>query len=205
MMLKYIQKTIDSLKGISSGIKKNPEKWASLPVNATEFDEAALTLEKADAEINSAEQVLEQKREAARKLVDLYTPKLRQAANLAIGIHSGEEIKLSEYGLSVRRESVSHSIPTKSIILGISDESDGIGFIISIATQPEADHYEIERGVAPNVNELVLQPPFPLYKTTLKTAFVDDDVKKGVRYFYRVRAINSAGSGEWSESVNRVQ
>ena len=44
-----------------------------------------------------------------------------------------------------------------------------------------------------------------LYKTTTKTPFVDDDVFKGVRYFYKVRAINAAGEGPWSEAVSRVQ
>ena len=38
-----------------------------------------------------------------------------------------------------------------------------------------------------------------------KLSFVDDDVEKGTRYFYRFRGLNSNGSGEWSEPVSRVQ
>jgi len=44
-----------------------------------------------------------------------------------------------------------------------------------------------------------------MYKTTTKTTFVDDDVAKAIRYFYRVRAANASGFGPWSEIVSRVQ
>ncbi|MCL5028927.1 MAG: hypothetical protein M1480_07895, partial [Bacteroidetes bacterium] len=38
-------------------------------------------------------------------------------------------------------------------------------------------------------------PEMKFFKATKKAAFVDDDVVKGVRYFYRVRATNTAGAG----------
>ena len=43
------------------------------------------------------------------------------------------------------------------------------------------------------------------FKTTKKTSFVDDEVPKGVRVFYRVRAANTNGVGPWSEAVSKVQ
>ncbi|HRH48838.1 MAG TPA: fibronectin type III domain-containing protein [Panacibacter sp.] len=52
---------------------------------------------------------------------------------------------------------------------------------------------------------LVLQPPYSHYKTTKKLTFTDDDVKRGQRYFYRVRGLDRNGYGEWSEPVSRVQ
>jgi hypothetical protein len=38
-----------------------------------------------------------------------------------------------------------------------------------------------------------------------KTSFIDDEVAKGIRIFYRVRAANTNGVGPWSEAVSRVQ
>jgi hypothetical protein len=40
---------------------------------------------------------------------------------------------------------------------------------------------------------------------TKKTSFVDDDVPKGTRIFYRVRAANTKGVDPWSEAVSMVQ
>jgi len=51
----------------------------------------------------------------------------------------------------------------------------------------------------------VLQPPYPFLKSTKKLVYVDDDVEAGVRYFYRVRAVNATGAGAWSEPVSAVQ
>jgi len=42
------------------------------------------------------------------------------------------------------------------------------------------------------------------FKTTKKTSFVDDEVAKGTRIFYRVRAANANDRDAWSEAVSRV-
>lgn len=39
------------------------------------------------------------------------------------------------------------------------------------------------------------------FESTKKTSFVDDEVPKGVRVFYRVRAANTNGVGLWSEPL----
>jgi len=39
-----------------------------------------------------------------------------------------------------------------------------------------------------------------LFKTTRKISFVDDDVVKGQRVFYKVRAVNPAGVGPWKRA-----
>jgi hypothetical protein len=204
-MLKYIQNLVDSLKSVVSGMKKNPEKWANLPVTVQDVESDIAELEKADSDIKDAEQSLTQKREVARTLATAKSSRLSQLQNLAIGLHADNSSKLTEYNIDARKISSAKPVPGKVHIVSITDDVDGIGFILTIAKESEADHYEIEKGEATNVNDLVLAPPFPFFKTTTKTTIVDDDVKKGVRYFYRVRAINPSGSGEWSESVNKVQ
>ncbi|MEW5842072.1 MAG: hypothetical protein AB1775_02275 [Bacteroidota bacterium] len=48
-------------------------------------------------------------------------------------------------------------------------------------------------------------PELKNFRTTKKTSFVDDEVPKGVRVFYRVRAANTKGAGPWSKAVSKVQ
>jgi hypothetical protein len=91
------------------------------------------------------------------------------------------------------------------VIKNIVDDYDGIGFIVELEGLKEADSYEVQRGAgatAANVNTI---PVFSYLRNVRKLSFVDDDIEKGTRYFYRFRGLNSNGSGEWSEPVSRVQ
>ena len=48
-------------------------------------------------------------------------------------------------------------------------------------------------------------PDLNNFKTTRKRSFVDNDIPRGVRVFYRVRAANRSGVGPWSDPVGKVQ
>ncbi|HEX3009574.1 MAG TPA: fibronectin type III domain-containing protein [Bacteroidales bacterium] len=148
---------------------------------------------------------LTKERETARKLVDSYNVKLKNLENLIYGIHGEEPVKLADYALSLRRPSVTKPVPGKVMITSIRDDEDGEGFIVTWNSVDGANRYEIEKGVAPETSTVVLAPPYPFLKSTTKITLTDDDVVKGRRYFYRVRALNSSGAGEWSEPVYKVQ
>jgi len=162
-------------------------------------------LEKGQAKIDSATNALQQAREAAHALTDTINVKIKQIDSFAEGIHALEPSKLNEYGIETRKGKSVKAVPAKAMINGITDEPDGVGFIINFLKIAEADHYEIEKGVALNADDKVLSPPYPFLKSTTKTTIYDDDVAKGKRYFYRVRGINASGAGGWSEPVSRVQ
>lgn len=87
----------------------------------------------------------------------------------------------------------------------LQDDTDGEGFIVSTQFDANADFYEWQKGFGSNPSETKTIPELKNFKTTKKTNFVDDEVPKGVRVFYRVRAANTNGVGPWSEAVSRVQ
>lgn len=204
-MIKYISDLIQLLKSRIAGMNANADKWTNQPVAKADLEDYVKQLETDQDEIDKAAAVLQQKREASRQLVENLTRKLKQVDNLAMGIHAEEAVKLGEYGITLRKEKSSRSVPGKAIISSITDDADGEGFVISLTKLNEAEHYEIEKGVATDNSSLVLAPPYPFLKTTTKLTFVDDDIIKGKRYFYRARGINATGPGEWSEPVSRVQ
>jgi hypothetical protein len=204
-MVKYIQVIIDDLNDRIAGMKANPEKWTNQPVTVAELEADVASLEAQAAKIAAAEGALQKEREAGRKLVETFDQKVKQVDNLTFGIHATETTKLVDYKLSLRKSNSSKPIPSKGMMISIVDDVDGEGFVVTWGVIAGADHYEIERGIAPNITDLVLSPPYSFLKTTTKTVLNDDDVLKGKRYFYRIRAVNAAGTGEWSEPVNRVQ
>ena len=65
--------------------------------------------------------------------------------------------------------------------------------------------YECFKGISADPTKTDIIPVLSPFKTTRKLSFVDDDVVKGQRVWYKVRAINAAGEGPWSEPVSRVQ
>jgi len=206
-MTKYITDLIDTLKERKAGIKKNLVLWKDLPVTEKIVEDAVKELQTIDDEITDLIDALQQKRMQARTLVKAKeTGLLAQTDSLAIGLHTADPTKLNEYGIKLRKPAEAKPLPAKSVIDSITDDDDGEGFVITIVSQGEIpDFFEIEKGMAPNADDKVLAPPYPFYKATKKLTITDDDVLKGKRYFYRVRAVNATGAGEWSEAVSRVQ
>jgi hypothetical protein len=96
--------------------------------------------------------------------------------------------------------------PTMPLTVVIKDDTDGEGFILSLqAVDPLAKSYLWEKGVSTNPSDLQTIPVMHFHKLTTRSTFVDDDVVKGSRYWYRVRAANCKGEGPWSEPTSKVQ
>jgi len=204
-MIKYLEDLIQKFKSRIAGVDANPEKWVNQPITKTDLEKDLGQLETSQKNIDKAKNSLQKEREAGRQLVDTLIIKLNQVDKLAEGIHGQEMVKLNDYGIASRKEKTTRPIPSKGRIDYIADDSDGEGFVICLVKLADADHYEIQKGVAADNSTMVLSPPYPFFKTTKKITIVDDDVEKGKRYFYRVRGINNTGAGEWSEPVSRVQ
>ncbi len=187
-------------------MQKNAAKWAGQPVSVADIDGHIGNLEDIDKEIEDAKDALQQQRELARKMRNDKQKDLDQVDSLAIGLHKDDPEKLSDYDIKLRKEGEAKPVPDKAVIESIEDDVDGEGFVINIKPQSGiAGHYEIERGIAPSPEDNVLATPYPFLKSTKKASYLDDDVLPGKRYFYRARAINSTGPGEWSEPVSAVQ
>lgn len=210
-MTKYIEEQIDELKKRKNGIVKNADKWVNMPVTIDIIDDGIKKLEDLDKSIDDGLQLVQQRRELARKEIEEQKKTIDQIDNFAFGLHKENPEKLNEYGLSAQSQkgagggSKNHSVPAKVVIDSIVDDYDGIGFIVQLSKTEGAEYYEVQRGRSDDPKTLVLAPPYPFLRTVKKLKFTDDDIVKGQRYFYCVRAVNRNGAGEWSEPLSRVQ
>ena len=131
-----------------------------------------------------------------------YADKLKA---LATGLHNEELHKLTEYNVMLRRKATAAPKPTKVIIPVLEDDTDRAGFIISTQPDGDASNYQWFKGMSADPKNANIVPDMQPFKITSKTTFVDDEVEKGVRYFYKVQAFNTRGSGPMSEPVSRIQ
>ncbi len=205
-MLKYILEPVGKLLKLKSGIEKNPGKWTGQSVTPESIQLTVDGLNKVDKEADDAQNAAITKLSEARSVAAAAELEADSIINLAIGLEKGSPEKLSnDYGINVKKSSTPKSIPSTSHLVTLKDDVDGEGIIASTNVDPDASMYEWQRGSSTDASKTDVIPEMKLFKVTKKTTFVDDDVVKGVRYFYRVRATNTAGAGAWSEAVSRVQ
>jgi hypothetical protein len=157
------------------------------------------------AGVNSLEDQLSLKRKEARKLDKDLTLVADTVENKAIGFHTAKKELLVDYDIKVRKLAVKKPVPSAVLVPELADDVDGVGFVVSTQSDPDADKYEWQKGAGLNPQDLNTIPKMLHFKITSKIVFVDDDVEPGVRYFYRVRAFNATGEGAWSAAVSRVQ
>ena len=205
-MKKYLQEIIQEIESMEKGVTTNPADWTNMPVTLvqitalkTDLIQSANAIETAEATAQIARHDGLAKNANGLKLYN-------QAVDLAYGIYANNPEKLAEYGIKPRREPSKVPPPTSILAIEISDDTDGEGFILMLAAKdPVADNYEWQKGQGLDPKDMHTIPDMTFFKFTTKMQFVDDNVTKGVRYFYRVRALNRNGQGPWSEPVSRVQ
>jgi hypothetical protein len=204
-MTKYILEIITRLTNFKNGQVKNADKWTK-PDETPEAVQAVIdSLNNASKGIDDAKENLTLAQVNARNLESEATKKADELENLAIAYEKSDPVKLSLYGIELRKQKERKPAPTSTLHPKLQDDTDGVGFILTTNVESVADQYEWQKGTGADATKIDVIPEMKLFKTTTKTSFVDDDVNKGVRYFYRVRAINAAGEGPWSEAVSRVQ
>ena len=205
-MKKSLQKTQNSLKQLENGMSANPNDWDKQPVKVTDVQaEEEQILIKSNA-LDAASATLTERQHDANAENNVAKKLITQVSTLAYGIYVNNPEKLAEYGLKPRKAPEKISAPTKTLAIKINDDTDGEGFVLSLAARDTlAENYEWQKGIAADPKDTSTIPAMQFFKNTTKSSFLDDDVIKGVRYFYRVRAQNSSGQGPWSESASRVQ
>jgi len=204
MKNKFLQEAHDELGNLKSGMENNLDVWKNQEVKPNDLENTMGELIQFDEDIKLAETKLQEVRKAAHNKVLLVQTQINEVTNLALGLHAKTEDKLGGYGIKPTKKPIAKEIPTKANVANIEDDHDGEGFILTASTLQTANYYEWQKMVGPNGEEM-LKPPFPFFKTSKKTTFVDDEVPQGKRCFYRVRGVNTAGPGEWSEPVSKVQ
>ncbi len=204
-MIKYLTDAATHLKELKDGVVKNIALWANTGITAETIQRWIDNLTTKETEVEELKTQVSVKLAEARDLqtsAEKYADKIE---NFALGFHSEDSAKLIEYGIQLRKEAKAKPAVTKKPVITLQDDTDGVGFILSIQADPDADMYEWHKGVAADPSKLDVIPAMTILKTTRKTSFVDDDVQKGQRVFYKVRGINSISEGPWSEPVSKVQ
>ena len=204
-MIKYIADSSTTFKGLKNGMEKNPTVWTNQADTPAKMQEKIDLLDSTEKEIEGIKEQLAVKQIEAHKLCAELDEYASRVTSIAMGLEGNNQEKLLPYGIKLRKPVVKKSVPSKVLLPSLVDDVDGIGFIVSTQYDGDADIYEWQKGIGTDPTKTDVIPELKLFKTTTKTSFVDDDVQKGVRVFYRVRASNSAGEGQWSGAVSRVQ
>jgi hypothetical protein len=204
-MIQYLRNVIDRLTGFILGIIANPDKWAKNDITVDSVKAVHEKLVAKEKEIEDLKKLLSQKQIEARELQIEGTKFADKLENFIFGYHSDEPQKLINYGLTAPRSNAKKQAPVNKLTLTIEDDTDEVGFIITTQSDPDAELYEFYKGYGADAAKTDVIPPMTHLKTTKKISYVDDDVPKGVRVFYKVRATNSKGEGPWSEAASRVQ
>ena len=204
-MYAFLLKIKNRLVALKNGVSTHATEWTGQPETPTTIQTQITTVDTMQTEIDALEHQLSEKKKAAHLLVVPLEASADIVEKKAIGFHAANPGELETYGIVARKPNEKHPVPGSTLYVDIKDDTDGIGFIVSTQVDAYADQYQFERGIATDPKDLNTTPPMKEYKTTTKTSFVDDDVVSGVRYFYRVRALNAAGAGHWSNASSRVQ
>jgi hypothetical protein len=204
-MIKYLYDASSRLKGEKRGMENNPAVWQNQPYSPASVQEKIDLLDAKEAAIEKLNDQAKALQAEAHSLAADCEDYADRVEALAIGLEGSSAEKLAVYGIKLRKAVSKKSAPSKNISLSIQDDSDGIGFIVSTQADPDADNYEWHKGIAADPTKTDLIPELKYFTITAKSSLVDDDVPKGVRVFYRVRAFNRAGQGPWSEPVSKVQ
>jgi len=204
-MLGYLSDVKARLLSLKAGMQKNSAQWTEQTATVLQIDEAVAGIDAIDTEAEQAKNKYELTASSARTRGNEAVKLADKIENLALGFHGETTDKLIEYGIKQRKAATPRPAPSKVLIPTLADDSDGEGFVVSTQKDPSADYYEWQKGSAANAADNKTIPELKNFKTTRKTNFVDDDVPKGIRIFYRVRAANTNGVGPWSEAVSRVQ
>jgi hypothetical protein len=205
-MNKYIKKTLDELKGLDSGMLANVADWATTPVKEVDVTAEITKLSDAGNNITKEEAKLSELRVAGSTENKAAVKLANQVIDLAYGIYATNPEKLAEYGIKPRKKPAKVPAPTLILAIDIENDSDGEGFILSLVDKdPVADTYEWGKGQGTDPKDMQTIPHMDFYVQTSKTKFTDDDITKGIRYFYRVRGVNRNGHGPWSEAFSKVQ
>jgi len=193
-MIQYLSTCTNRLKSLKNGMTKNSVLWQNQTETPDLVQQKIDELTAKEREIEDLKEQIAVKQSEAHTLSNATERYADSIEALAVGLEKNIAEKLNEYGIKLRKPITRKPAPTKTLIPTLSTQVD-----------PDADIYEWQKGAAPDASKTDTVPEMKLFKTTTKTFFVDDDVPKGVRIFYRVRAINSVGQGAWSTAVSKVQ
>jgi hypothetical protein len=204
-MIKYLADPCTRLTKLKQGMEANPTVWQNQPETPAKVQIKIDLLTVKEKELEDLKELMVTRQAEAHTLSNESEEYADRLESITIGLEGNSVEKLNPYGITLRKTPEKRSAPANVLHPTIVDDTDGIGFIVTTTVDGVADNYEWQKGISTDATKMDLIPEMKFFKMTAKASFVDDDVPKGVRVFYRVRAINRAGQSPWSEVVSRVQ
>ena len=203
-MLKYLTKVRDRLLGFLNGVNLYPTKWIGQPETPADIQSKIDGIDTLQEELYQLKTQISIKKKDARKLEKEIVKYIKGMEKKATGFHAEELGALEEYKIKLRKAREKWHVPKTMLVPEIDISSDGLGFSVSTNRDHLAIGYEWERGESTNPQDMNTYPPMEFYRHSSKKSFEDKNVKAGVRYFYRVHAVNSNGVGPWSGIISRI-
>ena len=207
--LTYVSKEQQRIANLKKGMEANAADWTAAGENPTDVQKHWDELETADKEISLADVKLQNLRTDAKALVKT---KSNIADNLELKVkakYADDHKKWKDFGIaddtSVAAKGGGNDKPAKGDIKTIKNDDDGVGFVVEGTALKGAQFYEWERGEGKPVDDSATTVPMGHLRSVRKVKIVDDDVKTGIRYFYRYRGVNAQGAGDWSTVISGVQ
>lgn len=204
-MIKYLSEAGTTLENLKRGVESNAVKWQNQPYTPETIQAEIDRLKVKEREIESLKERLATAIEEGHNLAYECEDYAARVELIATGLEGFSQDKLNIYGIRLRKEVSKKARPERVIIPTIQDDTDGVGFILTTQIDPDAEQYEWEKGIGADASKPDVAPELKHFTITTKSSFVDDDVPRGLRIYYRVRAANRAGKGPWSEVVSKVQ
>lgn len=205
-MLKYILELSNRLSRLKSGMEANTATWIGQAVAPADIQIKIDELNAKNDEIADLKEQVSVKLAEARALKGVVETFADMVEDLAKGLHSDDPEKLVEYDIELRKPPVPKNKPSMVLTLVMEDDTDGVGFVLSLQEPDnDAEHYDWKKGIGADPKDDSKVPPMTFLISTTKSQYLDDDVPKGERIFYSVRAVNSKGDGPWSAPVSSVQ
>ena len=205
-MIKYILELVNRLTRLKSGMEGNAATWTGQAVTPVDVQAKIDLLNAKNDEIADLKEQVSVKLAEARTMKNEINVFADSIENIAKGLHSNDPEKLVEYDIKLRKPSEPTSKPSMVLTVVMKDDVDGVGFLLSLQKPDDnAEHYDWKKGIGADPKDDSTVPPMSLLISTTKSQYLDDDVPKGERIFYQVRAVNSKGDGPWSAPVSRVQ
>lgn len=204
-MFKFLSKPQQLLINLKSGISKHSAKWAGQAETPASIQNTITEINSINSEIIQLQAQLTKKLHEAKQLGQQSMLLCDSIIKKAKGFHSFEPVALVDYGIKARKTKEKRPVPATRLGVSIVDDVDKEGFIVSTSVDPLAEQYQWERGVAEDAKDVNTIAPMTMYKSTSRSSFTDNDILPGLRYFYRVRALNRNGEGPWSSAASKVQ
>ncbi len=203
--MKYLLDLINVFSNLKKGITTYSSLWTGQAYTPDYIQSIIDSLQASNDELDTLETSVSKKKKEARLLESTNQAIADKIIKITYGFHADKPEQLIDYGIKLPKTPETWNRPETALTITIIDDTDGVGFILTTLKDSVAKNYEWEKGQGANPADTNTIPEMKFFKYSSKTSFVDDDVAKGVRYFYRVRAVNAAGEGPWSEAVSRVQ